>query len=186
MIADLQGEFEDELNQTNKQEENDQNSYLMEKQASESEKASADKLTKQKIGEIAQLEGEKASYDSDVQTHSKSLKAAKDYSKRLGQECAVKAQDYIRESKSRADELQAIDEATEILSGAAVNTAGKVTSPPSDAHPGDEAFLQIPTAEAGKRKIVAFLRSKGQKLNSRTLMQLAEMASADPFGKVGG
>lgn len=184
MIEDLKDSLTEELNATEKSESDSSESYEMEKQAVESIDAEAIKLSTQKIAAVAQAEGEKALFDSDVQTFSQSLAGAKDYSRKLGSECGIKANDYIREAKARADELTAIDQAVEILSGAAVSKAGEVLSPPAPGE-GESMFLQLAaTSDSNKKKLISYLRSKARRIGSQALMQLAQAAEADPFGKI--
>jgi len=130
----------------------------------------------------------------------------------LQKQCEDRANDYDQRSAMRGDELSALDAALKILKGdvkgraddvneraflqkanVAAEPNSKIAAPVAKAEHTLKSisFLQASssssnTLEAQKESALAVLRKEGQRLNSLTLMSLAERAAADPFKKVKG
>merc|ERR1719201_2913802 len=97
--------------------------------------------------------------------------------------CEQKSSDFEERQKLRAEELEAITKAIEIISGEAVSGSADKHLP---------AFVQLSSfalrasamAES-QGKVAVFLAAKAEELHSRMLSALATRAAAgDPFGKV--
>merc|ERR1711971_173916 len=100
----------------------------------------------------------------------------------LDTECKEKKLSFSEKQQLRAEEIEAIEKATEIMSSP--DAAGN-----SEKH---FSLLQAPKATAFpqlrstgvRHRIYSFLRSESQRLHSKKIGLLAESIEADPFGKV--
>merc|ERR1719305_1997279 len=167
---------------------------------------------KQLDKDIARLAEEIAQHRSDLVESEALMKDDELYLTDLQKQCEDRANDYDQRSAMRGDELSALDAALKVLKGDVKGRAddvnvraflqkAKVAAEPNSkiAAPEAEAehtlksisFLQASssssnTLEAQKESALAVLRKEGQRLNSLTLLSLAERAAADPFKKVKG
>jgi len=134
----------------------------------------------------AMKEGDKAQAESDRAEDQKYL----DETTGL---CAMKSEDFASRAKLRAQELDSIQQAIDILSGDAVAGTGKKYLPSSllelsSGQPSSAASLaQLRSTSLGQllqAKVSAFLADRAQQCNSRVLALAAQRVAADPFGKV--
>merc|ERR1719223_432809 len=104
--------------------------------------------------------------------------------KNLDVECEEKTLSFQEKQKLRADEIEAIGKATEILSGDDVS--GNAAEHLGLAQTGSSfvQFMSRSNNEGIHRKIREFLLSESQRLHSKNLNLLAEKLAADPFAKV--
>jgi hypothetical protein len=91
--------------------------------------------------------------------------------------------------KSRADEITAIKKAIEIMQSPEVQKGGGHLEGNKQVF--TQSLIQLSSNAKrdidevyGAEKVSTYLRKRGQELNSKILMQLAEVAQADPFAKV--
>merc|ERR1719174_2374759 len=170
---------------------------------------------KQLKKDIARLAEEIAQHRSDLVIAEGQMKDDEQYLKDLQARCEDRANDYDQRSAMRGDELSALDAALKVLKGdvkgraddvnvraflqkakVAAEPNGKIAVPVTTEAKAEHtlksiSFLQASsssadTLEAQKESALAVLRKEGQRLNSLTLMSLAERAAADPFKKVKG
>ena len=110
-------------------------------------------------------------------------------------ECMEKDESFKEKQALRAEELQALAKAIDILSSEDVQAAGakhlSFSQVPNDKHAA--ALVQVLGGGRGgskadiagiRRTIGQFLAQKGQQLHSKRLGLLAEKLSEDPFAKV--
>jgi hypothetical protein len=97
--------------------------------------------------------------------------------------CTQKSQEFEIRSKLRAEEMEALDEAIEIItskvSGAASEHLGLTQKKTTSL-----VQLRSSSQQPTQRKAAAFLAEQGAKLHSNLLSALAVRANSDPFGKV--
>jgi len=109
--------------------------------------------------------------------------ADEEYLKELKMDCAEKAKEFEAKQKLRAGELEALNKAIQIISGAAVSKVGLVQKKRRAS-----ALVQLRSSNAAAKpiqsRVQAYLFSQGQKLNSNILSALAMKVSADPLSKV--
>lgn len=108
-------------------------------------------------------------------------------------ECTEKKDSFDEKQQTRAEEIQAIEKATEVLSSpeVAANTAKYMTLAQSSkkgvallqSHGGSAGGTAVET-EGIHKKIRDFLEGEGQRLHSKNLALLAQKMAADPFAKV--
>merc|ERR1712087_546413 len=84
----------------------------------------------------------------------------------------------------RAEEIEAIQKAIEIISSSAVSGNADTYLPTFVQVHSSFASLRSGIESANMQRAATFLRDQGMKLNSRVLSALAQRASDDPFGKV--
>lgn len=140
------------------------------------------KLRKEKEDTKSEAEAQEGAGKKDLDTEEQSLADDKKYLAEITADCSMKTKDFEARQKSRTDELTAIAEATSILKSPEVQTgAGHLDKAQSVG-----SFLQISTKNTaeGNEKVVAFLKQRASSLHSNVLMQLANLAGADPFVKI--
>jgi len=108
-------------------------------------------------------------------------------------ECTEKKDSFDEKQQTRAEEIQAIEKATEVLSSpeVAANTAKYMTLAQSSkkavalsqSHGGSAGGSAV-EAEGIHKKIRDILEGEGQRLHSKNLALLAQKMAADPFAKV--
>jgi hypothetical protein len=102
----------------------------------------------------------------------------------LDVECEQKKLSFDEKQKLRADEIEAIGKASEILagddvSGNAAEHLGLVQT--------GSSFAQLRSSSEGiNRQVREFIASEGQRLHSKRLTLLSEKLAADPFAKIKG
>jgi hypothetical protein len=114
----------------------------------------------------------KAKAEGDLAATQASKAADEKYSARLDSQCKAKASEWAARQKSGAAEIKAISEAKDVLSGG-VKVSLVQTS--------------VATKDSSNRfEAVKLLKNMGRKYSSYGLLELANKASSDPFGKVRG
>merc|ERR1719428_94369 len=100
------------------------------------------------------------------------------------------ASDFSDRQGLRADEIQALEKAVEILSSGAVSGAAEKHLPTllQTKSQRGTSFAQLRSSDSGKdpnqQRVAAYLHDQAGKLDSRILSALAERADEDPFKKV--
>lgn len=95
-------------------------------------------------------------------------------------ECEEKSKSFKEKQQLAQDELEALGEATKILSGGAVSGAAEKHLPGLT----QTSLLQVRRASDVDNRIVSFLTSEGKRLHSEKLALLAGKMASDPFVKV--
>jgi len=183
-VKDMQAKAEGELSDLRKKEMADTHEFkMLESSLSgeishNQEKAAA--ATKAK----AAAEESEATATGDLAETEKTKAADEEYSATLKTECETAATEWAARQASAKEEMAAIDKAKEILSTGVVafaqvsSSSKRVNSDDDDSE--DDAQSQI------RQKLVARIQKLGKKLHSFGLMQLASVASSDPFVKIRG
>merc|ERR1712061_772571 len=84
----------------------------------------------------------------------------------------------------RAEEIEAISKAIEIISSSSVKGHAETYLPSLVQRGSALAMLRADTQNQVQVRVAQYLSQRGRELNSRVLSALAEHASADPFKKV--
>merc|ERR1719498_1054816 len=124
----------------------------------------------------------KADAEGDLKDTTDTMEEDKKYLADLTATCEQKASDFESRQQLRAEEIEAVEKAIEIVSSGAV--AGN-----ADKHlPGfiqGSAFAQLRSGvQASQAKVALFLQAKAEATGSRVLSLLAERVESDPFAKV--
>lgn len=181
MLDKLKEEFSTELQTATKDESDKKHAYDMAVQEGNQTIDANKKLRKEKEDVKAEAEAMEGAAKKDLDTEEQSKADDEKYLSGITADCALKKKDFEARQKSRSEELTAIAEATSILKSPEVQKgAGHLDKAQSVG-----AFLQLRKGDgSAQEKVVAFLRSRGASIHSSTLMQLAELAGADPFVKI--
>merc|ERR1719478_204525 len=175
-LEDMKSKAEDQLSTARKGSMESRHNYDMVKMSLEQEiKNLKDQLasataTKASTGEaLGKARGDLAGVE-------KSKAADEAYVSSTKMDCDTKANEWAERQKSAAGETAAIEKAIEILSSgvkAFIQTAAKSKTVDEDDMSSDK-----------RERLVASLKKMGNKFHSYALVQLANMATADPFGKI--
>merc|ERR1719240_999283 len=141
--------------------------------------AQAENQRAKKAKTKAQREEDAASAKGDLADTTDSHDEDVKYLEDLNAQCTQKSADFEARQQLRAEELEAIQKAIEIISSPDVAGAeGKHLSLV-------QSFaLRASAANPDARRVAAYLQSRGEKLQSKQLQLLAQEVAADPFAKV--
>jgi len=183
-LQDLLEKAQSQLAETRRKEEAARHAYEMLKQSLTDEIAQATQdLEEAKKGE-AETTQKQSSTKSDVSSSKKALAVAVGGKESLHQDCVAKAESFEAESKSRAEELQALADAKKAIEEVVAGTSFDQVS-----------FVQRSMLASGtdlhRYEAVRLVRDLAHKHHSAALTQLAsQMAvavhSSDAFAKVKG
>jgi len=180
----LKDKFTEERNAEQKKFMNIEHAYNMNIQdiSGQIKQAEADKA--EKIGFIGQKGEAKGTAASERQDTIATRDADVKFLADTEATCEQKAADFSARQQLRAEEIEAIEKAIEIISSGDV-AGNSEKHLPSLLQLGS-AFLQIANKEQhqNQEKVAEFLRAQAQQLNSRVLSALALKVAADPFEKV--
>jgi hypothetical protein len=183
MLEKLVDKFIDERSTLEKEEMNSKHAYdmLMQDLAAQISQAETDR------GEKAESKAKtlqaKASDTGDLQDTTTSKAADSKYLGDLTATCGTKAGDFEARQQLRAEEIQAIEKAIEILSSGAV--AGNAEKHlPGLLQKASLAQLRSSGMSPSQQKTAFYLQEQAKRLNSRVLSALAVRVTDDPFSKV--
>jgi len=188
MIETLKVDFVDDQRSKDKTENDSKNSYetiLAQNNAElKNSKGELDRETTNK----AKAEAKSAAAQSERQQDLEDKKANENYLKQVAKNCSLKSTTFGKRETSRENEILAIQSALTILSGSTTEIgAAHLTK----AQKVGNFFLQLGSStrtsddtDTRSENAINFLRSRGAIIHSRALVQLAEMATANPFEKV--
>merc|ERR1719428_1916794 len=138
---------------------------------------------KMKTGQKKKAEEDAAKAKGDLADTEATLAEDEKYLSDLKVMCEQKSAEFAIRSKLRAEELEALDEAIEIITSKVSGAAGEHLGL---AQKGSTALVQLrsSTNQPTQRKAAAFLADQGAKLHSNLLSAIAVRANSDPFVKV--
>merc|ERR1719223_2239390 len=187
MLKKLKDEFRAKLGQCQKEEMNSKHAYNMVQQdlidSIENSNKDVEEKTAEKESKI-----EKAAMNKKELAATKEVKAADEETlKNLDVECKQKALSFEEKQQLRADEIEAIAKAMEILSDGRVEAGHQHI----DLVQSGTSFVQdnsrntfLGQSEGIHRRLREFLANEAQRLHSKNLGLLSEKVGADPFAKV--
>jgi len=127
----------------------------------------------------------RADAEGDLEDTTTTRDADQKYLKDLVATCEQKANDFESRQKLRIEEMEAINEAIEIISSSAVSgNADKHLPKLLQAKTVALAQLRADGNGPTQKRVAEYLRVKGNELNSRLLAALAVRVEADPFKKI--
>merc|ERR1719420_1538674 len=181
MLDKLEDKFDDQRNDLEKSELEDKHKYEMLMQTLQD---TTEKLKKQ-LGRKAERKTQREEDGAAAKGELKDTTASRDEDQKYLDDvvagCEQKSSDFEERQKLRAEELEAITKAIEIISGEAVSGSADKHLP---ALVQASFALRASTTAESQGRVAVFLSAKSQELHSRMLSMLAERAAADPFGKV--
>jgi len=185
MLDKLLDKFIEERTQLEKEEMNAKHAYNMVKQDLEAsiEQATQDRDEKSEFK--AETIQAKADATGDLQDTTTTRDADTAYLEDLTATCAQKSSDFESRQQLRAEEIEAIEKAIEIISSGAVAGSAEKHLPQLLQK---SAFAQLRAEsnnnEAALAKVAAFLQKKSNSIGSHILALIATKAGEDPFIKV--
>jgi len=182
MLEKLLDKFIAERTTLEKEEMNSKHAYDMLMQDLKAQIAQAQQDRDESAETKAKRLQAKADAEGDLQDTTSTKQADEKYLSDLTATCEQKGSDFENRQQLRAEEIEAVEKAIEIVSSGAV-------SGNADKHlPGllqKSAFAQLRTSTSSNQaRVAAFLQQRAQKVGSRVLSLLAERVESDPFSKV--
>jgi len=185
MLAELLDKFVMERTRLEQEETKTKNAYelLMQDLTSQIDEATEDR--DEKAERKARKLQAKAAAVGDLEDTSTTKQADTTYLEDLVATCEEKATNFEARQQLRAEEIEAVKKAMEIISSKAVSGSAEKHLP---------AFLQVKTPalvqfgvqvqDSTRARLTSFLQSQALKLDSAMLSAMALRAAADPFKKV--
>jgi uncharacterized protein YoxC len=178
MLEGLLDKFNNERNTLEKEEMASRQAFEMLESDLSQSIAAATKSRDEKAKTKAQRVEDAGGAKGDLADTTASRAEDKKYLDTLVAQCMQKSDDFAARQQLRAEELEAIQKAVEILSsGAVAGNDAKYRRLPS------LAFLQA-VQEPSTQEVATFLQARAAKLHSKVLELLSEQVQANPFGKV--
>jgi hypothetical protein len=182
MLEKLLDKFIEERTTLEKEEMNSKHAYdmLMQDLNAQVDQSTTDR------GEKAEFKARTLQSKADAQGDLKDTITTRDadskYLSDLSATCEQKASDFESRQQLRAEEIEAVEKAIEIVSSGAV-------SGNADKHlPGlvqtSFAQLRADSASMNQQRVASYLREQADSLGSRVLSALATRVESDPFSKV--
>jgi hypothetical protein len=186
MLENLKEKFEDELRDLEKEEMNAEHAYeLMSVDLKASIKqADAEMAAKAKIK--SEKEEAAAEAKGDLADTTSMQKEDSTYLSELNAQCTQKSADFGSRQQLRAEELEAIEKAIEILASGVAGRSEKygVAMVQGKATAMVLRGTAVKDQTPGQRSVAAFLQGRAEKLGSRILAMVAQKVQDDPFAKV--
>jgi len=188
MLKNLQDDFRKKLKETEKIEMNSQHAFNMVKQDLEDSISRANSDIETKTGEketkVEKIAEDKALLASTITDKAQDTKTLSD----LEAECSQKGESFKEKQQLRAEEIEAIGKAIEILQSGAVSGAGEkhlsfIQKASSLIQLTSKGASAVAT-ESIRHHVQDFLATEANRLHSKSLGLLAEKMAADPFAKV--
>merc|ERR1712139_389171 len=181
-MGKLLDKFSDERTTLEKEETNSRHAYemLIQDLTAQVEQATAARDEKAEI-KAKKLQA-KADAEGDLQDTITTRDDDMKYLEDLTATCEQKASDFESRQQLRAEEIEAIEKAIEIISSAAVQGNAEKHLP-TMLQKKSSALSQLRADAHGNAQthVALFLQDRARQLNSRVLAALAERAAADPF-----
>merc|ERR1719158_2720453 len=139
----------------------------------------------EKSGAKSKAKQSKAEAKGDLQDTTTTRDDDSKYLADLTATCEQKSSDFEARQKLRAEEIEAVEKAIEILSSGAVSGASEKHLP-ALVQVKSSSFVQLRSKSANpmQERVAAYLKSQGSRINSRVLSALATRVENDPFKKV--
>jgi len=186
MFETLESKFVEELRGVQKEESNTKHQFTLLSQSLQDQIGAAEK---QRDSEVEQRAGKlevAGKAKGDLADAEASFAADTKYLKDLTAECDIKSKEFENRQTLRGEEINALNQAVEILGGKAV-TGNADTYLPKLVQIKKTSFLQLSATrgEDKHEKLVEFLQNRASKMNgSKVLSLLVARLNASPFAKV--
>merc|ERR1719171_3439900 len=174
MLSKLLDKFIDERTTLEKEEMNAKHAYDMLMQDLNAQIAQAKQDVSEKSATKAKALQAKADAIGDLKDTTSTMEEDKKYLAELTATCEQKASDFESRQQLRAEEIEAIEKAIEILSSGAVSGAAEKHLPTMlQAKKASLAMLRASTQDEVQARATDYLRGMAKQLNSRVLAALA-------------
>jgi hypothetical protein len=183
MLEKLEDKFKKELDTTEKEELNAKHNFEMQIQELVDQIDAATGERDEKMKNKAKRADDEAGAKGELAQTQENKAADEKYLKDLVTECDQKSKDFESRQMLRAEEIEAINKAIEIMSSGAVSGAGEKHLPQLIQTDDSFSLLRANQDSPLKAKAMAYLQSKAQANKSHLLMVVAQKMSG-PFDKV--
>merc|ERR1719443_29986 len=185
MLEKLLDKFVDERTTLEKEETISVNAFEMLMQDLENQIAAAEKDVSEKTATKAKRQEAKATAEADLADTTASRDADQKYLDELTAVCEQKAADFEARQQLRAEELEAIGKAIEIISSSSVAGSGEKYLPTLlQTKKAALSQLRADARSPMQERAEQYLQNQAKKINSRVLSMLAQRVSFEPFKKV--
>jgi cell division septum initiation protein DivIVA len=185
MLADLLRKFTDERTTLEKEETSALQAFEMLMSDLDSQIANAQAGMEKDRTDKAKALKDKASAEGELGDTTATRDEDQKFLDDTTAECAQKASDFESRQQLRAEEIEAIEKAIEIISSNAVSGAASKHLPSLvQQKAASLAQFRSDTSNPAQFKVAIYLQDKARELNSRILGALAARVEKDPFKKV--
>jgi len=180
MLQELQDKFLSEMTDLEKQEMGARHAYQRLMQRFKEMTQLAEQEISQKEKRLAECRADLAQAKSDKTEEEELKKKNEEYSAQLSELCTQKETDFASRQQLRAEEIEALSKAIEIISSESV-AADRL---PGGAAASSLAQMSLSDPKRLQLRAAAMLSQHAAASGSRTLALAAQKARADPFEKV--
>merc|ERR1719272_468083 len=185
MLAKLARKFEDERTDLEKEETNARQAFEMLTQDLKANLGQATAARTEKSEAKAKALQNSAGAKGDLQDTTTTRDEDSKYLSDLTATCESKSSDFASRQQLRAEEIEAVEKAIEILSSGAVSGASEKHLPQLVQVKSTSLVQLRSVAQNPKQlKVAAYLKAQASKFNSRVLSAIATHVASDPFKKV--
>mmetsp|Transcript_59030 Transcript_59030/g.127084 ORF Transcript_59030/g.127084 Transcript_59030/m.127084 type:complete len:654 (+) Transcript_59030:59-2020(+) len=184
MLEKLHDKFEDERTELEKEESNSKHAFEMLSQDLTNSISTSKDDRSDKAQQKAKTAQREADSKGDLQDTVTSRDDDQAYLDDLSATCKSKSDDFEARQTLRAQEIEAIEKAIEIISSGAVSGAADKHLPSLVQQGTALMQLRSNSRSPNQIRVAAFLHEQGSKLNSRVLSALALHVADDPFKQV--
>jgi len=184
MLVKLEGKFADERTALEKAETANRQSFEVLSQDLKAEIGAATQARTEKTQAKATALQKSSDAKGDLQDTTQTRDDDAKYLADLTAQCEQKSSEFGDRQQLRAEEIEAVEKAIEILSSGAVVDASEKHLPQLVQVKTSLAQLRSVALNPNQSRVAAYLRSQGKKFNSRILSALATRVAEDPFKKV--
>merc|ERR1719272_1028954 len=185
MLTKLASKFEDERTDLEKEETNARNAFDMLTQDLKANLGAAASARTEKSEAKAKAFQNSADAKGDLQDTTTTRDEDSKYLADLTATCEQKSSDFASRQQLRAEEIEAVEKAIEILSSGAVSGASEKHLPQLVQVKSTSLVQLRSVAQNPKQlKVAAYLKAQASKFNSRVLSAIATHVASDPFKKV--
>merc|ERR1719240_2309016 len=184
LLEDLKEKFLDELHKLETEEMETAHAYDMEALTLTDSIKFAEKERATKATELASNEAAAGEAKGTLAQVTNEKAADEKYLADLKTQCTLKSEAFESRQAARADELEAIAKAIEIISSSAVSGAADKYLPALVQKKRSLGLRASAVQSHHQKKAAELLLTRGKKLGSKELVLLATRVSEDPFAKV--
>jgi hypothetical protein len=184
LLEDLKEKFLDELHKLETEEMETAHAYDMEALTLTDSIKFAEKERATKATELASNEAAAGEAKGTLAQVSNEKAADEKYLADLKTQCTLKTEAFESRQAARAEELEAIAKAIEIISSSAVSGAADKYLPALVQKKHSFGLRRSAVKSAALARVAELLNTRGRKLGSKELVLLATRVSEDPFAKV--
>merc|ERR1719393_726071 len=184
MLTKLEGKFYDERTALEKAEVSNRQAFEVLGQDLKADISAATSARTEKTEAKAKALQNAADAKSDLQDTTQTRDDDAKYLADLTAQCEQKSSDFAARQQLRAEEIEAVEKAIEILSSGAVSGASEKHLPALVQVKSSFVQLRSVSQNPTQQRVEAFLKSQASKIGSRVLSALAVRVASDPFKKV--